>query len=72
MVPTSVLTDDLTEVIARDVSPLGIPAVLAAGGVPSVAADGSPSRDRLARIAAMLGHAGCPANPDRRVRRRRR
>jgi hypothetical protein len=67
------LTDDLTDVSARETVPFGVPAVVTGGGVPSVAADGSPSRDRLARIAAMVGHAGCPAiRTTGGVRRQRR
>jgi hypothetical protein len=74
MMPTGVLTDDLGDVIERVVAPVEVPTVLAGCGVPSAAADGSPSRDRLARIAAMIRHAEHTRYnvPRRSVRRRRR
>jgi hypothetical protein len=57
MLPTGALTDELRSVIVRDAGPLEAPSVVVTNGVPSAAADGSPSRDRLARIAAMIRHA---------------
>jgi hypothetical protein len=57
MMPTGAMTDDLRNVVAREVTPLATPSVVVGGGVASAADDGSPSRDRLARIAAMIGHA---------------
>jgi len=50
------LVDDLPEVAVREIPP-EIPSVVAGGGVAAVGADGSPSRDRLARIAAMIRDA---------------
>ena len=55
MVPVS-LVDDLPEVAVREVPP-EVPAVVAGGGLTAAGADGSPSRDRLARIAAMIRDA---------------
>jgi hypothetical protein len=57
MMPTGVLTDDLADVIGRAAAPVEVPTVVAGCGVPSAASDGSPSRDRLARIAAMIHDA---------------
>jgi hypothetical protein len=51
------LTDDLREVVVRELAPLELPSVATASGVPSATTDGSPSRDRLARIAAMIRDA---------------
>jgi hypothetical protein len=55
VVPVS-LVDDLHEVPVREVPP-EIPSVVAGGGVTAAGADGSPSRDRLARIATMIRDA---------------
>jgi hypothetical protein len=55
VVPVS-LVEDLPEVAVREVPP-EIPSVVAGGGVAAAGADGSPSRDRLARIAAMIRDA---------------
>jgi hypothetical protein len=55
VVPVS-LVEDPPEVAVREVPP-EIPSVVAGGGVAAAGADGSPSRDRLARIAAMIRDA---------------
>ena len=57
MLPTGVLADELRSVIVHNVAPLEAPSGVVSSVVPSAAADGSPSRDRLARIAAMIRHA---------------
>ncbi len=57
MMPISALSDDLAVVVAREVAPHEVPAVVPGSEVPSLGADGSPSRDRLARIAAMIHDA---------------
>jgi hypothetical protein len=50
------LVDDPPEVAVREVPP-EVPSVVAGGGITAAGADGSPSRDRLARIAAMIREA---------------
>ena len=55
MLPVS-LVDDLPEVAVRAIPP-EVTSVVAGGGVAAAGADGSPSRDRLARIAAMIRDA---------------
>jgi hypothetical protein len=55
-VVTVSLVDDPPEVAVRELPP-EVPAVVAGGGVAAAGADGSPSRDRLARIAAMIRDA---------------
>ena len=56
MLPVS-LVDDLPDVAVREIPP-EVPSVVAGGGgVAAAGADGSPSRDRLARIAAMIRDA---------------
>jgi hypothetical protein len=57
MTPTGALTDERSSIIVRDVAPREAAPVVVSSGVPSAAADGSPSRDRLARIAAMIHDA---------------
>jgi hypothetical protein len=57
MLPTSALSDELAVVVAREVAPHEVPVVIAGAVVPSLGTDGSPSRDRLARIAAMIHDA---------------
>ena len=48
--------DDLREAVPHEAPP-AVPSVVAGVGVPSAASDASPSRDRLARIAAMISDA---------------
>jgi hypothetical protein len=50
------LVDDLPEAAVRELPP-EVASVLAGGGVAAAGADGSPSRDRLARIAVMIRDA---------------
>jgi hypothetical protein len=57
MTLTDALTDELRNVILRELAPPEATTVVVSRGVPSAAADASPSRDRLARIAAMIRHA---------------
>ena len=57
MTLTGALTDELRNVIVRESAPREPQPVVLGRSVPSAAADGSPSRDRLARIAAMIRHA---------------
>jgi hypothetical protein len=57
MMLTVGMTEDLGEVGVRELAPLELAAAVTGGGVPSAAADASPSRDRLARIAAMIRDA---------------
>ncbi|TFV87999.1 hypothetical protein [Blastococcus sp. CT_GayMR16] len=56
MILTVGVAEDLVEVV-RELAPLELPAVAAGSSVPSAAVDASPSRDRLARIAAMIRDA---------------
>jgi hypothetical protein len=56
MMLTGSVSDDLGAVVVHEMAPPEVPSVATAGGVLS-AVDGSPSRDRLARIAEMIRDA---------------